>query len=409
MQALHQVEAAETPREKLLNIEAVVGDQVLEREEEVRGFLCSLLTYNHILYLGLHGAAKSMLSRLLCDTISWNPKNGQEPYFRTQLGKNSTEDEIFGPTSNEGFKNDTFIRQTAGMLTQARIVFIDELFDSNAAVLRKMNTPLIERKFKNGTDPEIDIPLELMIGASNFTPEPDANLEAFFDRFVLRYDVSYIKEPENFRTLIQRANDNYQPEKLPPMLSEADLEIARKETAAVDASPVLAAMEELWRKLERERIHLSPRRYYSLVSIIKANAYLEGRSVASQEDLMILRHAVWEDPEQIPEVTAMVLSVAKPEVKEAQDIIDDLTKAVTNAISAAEKTDYRTAPENEKDHATGLAQEAIAKTYRAQNKLLTLYTQAEEASRDHTAIQDFLIKVSDMRKEVGDKCFDTEI
>ena len=409
MYAVEQVEDRQTPREKLLSVEAAVGDRVLEREEEIRGFICSLLTRNHILYLGLHGAAKSMLSRLLCDAISWHEDNGEEPYFRAPLGKDSTTDEVFGPLSNAGFKNDTFVRQTAGMISRARIAFLDELFDSNAAVLRKMNTPLVERKFKNGTEPEVDIPLELMVGASNFTPEPDANLEAFFDRFILRYEVSYIKEPENFRALIRRANENYRPEDLPPMISEDDLARARAGVNTVDAAGVLGALEELWVRLEREGIHLSPRRYYSLVSIIKANAYLEGRTEASHEDLMILRHAVWEEPDQIPTVTSLVLSVAKPEVKEAQDILDDLSKAVTAAIETVARTDYRTALEADKSHATGLATEAITKTYRAQNKLLELYNQAKEARRNHGAIEAFLVRVEALRKEVGDKCFDTEI
>ena len=411
---MHAVELsppAKDPREKLIAVEAAVSGRLFEREREIRGFLCSLIARQHILFLGLKGSAKTGLSRLLCDAVSWSPGPGAAPnagaYFHATLGRDSVPDEVYGPISNQGFREDSFRRQTAGMLTEARIAHIDEIFDAPPSLLRKMNPSLNERTFKNGTDPEVSIPLELMVGSSNFTPDPDANLDAFFDRFLLRYQVSYIRDPRNFRAMLQRANDPQPPEPMEPILDEEDLRRAREGAAGVDAAGVFRALQEIVEKLAGEDIELSDRRYHGLVSIIKAHAYLEGRAAATREDLSILAHALWEDPAQIPAVTRIVLAAATPRTAEARDIFDDATDACGRAITAVSSLDYASAKKEERDRASGMAMDARGKCIHANRQLFELLESAREQGEDASRIEEFIAGVRDAKTEVDDTCFGT--
>ena len=409
MHAVEPSPSAKDPREKLLAVEAAISSRVFEREEEIRGFLCSLIARKHILFLGLKGSAKTSLSRLLCDAVSWRPEPGAPPndaaYFHTQLGRDSVPDEILGPISNQGFREDTFRRQTAGMLPGARIAHIDEIFDTSPSVLRRMNSILNERTFKNGTDPEVSVPLELLVGSSNFTPEPDANLDAFFDRFLLRYQISYIKDPRNFRAMLQRANEATPPVQIAPMLDEDELLQARKEASRVDAAGIFGALQEIVEKLAAEDIRLSDRRYHGLISIVKAHAYLEGRQTATREDLSILAHALWEDPAQIPSVTRIVLSTAKPRTAKARDIFDDVTDSCRRAITAVSNLDYASASKEEQDRASGMAMDARTKCIHANRQLFELREGAREQGEDTSAMEDFITRVGNAKKEVDDTCF----
>ena len=70
------------------------------------------------------------------------------------------------------------------MLPSAEIVFLDEIFKSNSAILNSLLTIINERKFTNGPQ-VLDVPLISMFAASNEVPNDD-NLSAMFDRFLLR-------------------------------------------------------------------------------------------------------------------------------------------------------------------------------------------------------------------------------
>ena len=58
-----------------------------------------------------------------------------------------------------------------------------------------------------------------VIGASNEYPEDDENLEALFDRFLLRFEVKRIEEEENFISMMKDTGKN----KLMPSLTMDEL------------------------------------------------------------------------------------------------------------------------------------------------------------------------------------------
>jgi hypothetical protein len=59
----------------------------------------------------------------LCSRISL-----AAPYFRVQLTRTSTPEELFGPVSLKALEQDSYRRKTTGMLPEAKVAFIDEVF-----------------------------------------------------------------------------------------------------------------------------------------------------------------------------------------------------------------------------------------------------------------------------------------
>ena len=70
------------------------------------------------------------------------------------------------------------------MLPASEIVFLDEIFKSNSAILNSLLTLLNERRYTSG-GVVLKCPLLSCFGASNEVPS-DENLTAIFDRFLLR-------------------------------------------------------------------------------------------------------------------------------------------------------------------------------------------------------------------------------
>ncbi len=168
-------------REKLLDVEEELSELFFERKEEIRGLLVGLLSREHVLLLGPPGAAKSELAEELCSRIVWDGEGGRIGYFRWLLSRTSTPEELFGPVSLRALEGDSYRRKTKGKLPEARIAFLDEVFECNSAVLNGLLSVLNERLFFNDGEPT-PIPLEMVVAASNEPPAEREELEALFDR-----------------------------------------------------------------------------------------------------------------------------------------------------------------------------------------------------------------------------------
>ncbi|HTP29485.1 MAG TPA: AAA family ATPase, partial [Anaeromyxobacteraceae bacterium] len=125
---------------------------------------------------GSPGTAKSALAR----TIS---RAFQAAYFERLVTKFTTPEELFGPISLKALEQDHYRRVTAGMLPEAQIAFIDEIWKANSAILNALLAVMNERVFHNDGAP-CTCPLITLFGASNELPD-GKELEATFDRFLL--------------------------------------------------------------------------------------------------------------------------------------------------------------------------------------------------------------------------------
>jgi MoxR-like ATPase len=373
----------EGTREKLLDVEEELSEHFFERKEEIRGLLVGLLSREHVLLLGPPGAAKSELAEELCSRIFWD-EGGRIGYFRWLLSRTSTPEELFGPVSLRALEEDSYRRRTKGKLPEARIAFLDEVFECNSAVLNGLLSVLNERLFFNDGEPT-QIPLEMVVAASNEPPAEREGLEALFDRFLLRYVVSYVREDGSFGALLRRESEA--PSRRTRITASELLE-AQEEARRVDPSGVLPAIAALRRELSEAGIPVSDRRYAKSLKLLRANAYLEGRRGVAEEDLLLLANMLWAEPEQIPEVRKKVMMLASPELSEAQDLLDEAREIHKKATSTPGE---RAAEEG---------QEANAKLRELTNRLLTLRNDAERVSRGTEKIDEALSAVVEMNREV---------
>ena len=158
---------------------------LIERECEARLLLLALVGGEHLLLLGPPGTAKSELCRRL-STIA------RLGYFERTLTRFSTPEELFGPLSLAALERDEFRRATAGYAPTAELLFLDEIFKSNSAILNTLLTLLNERLFDDGAKRE-RVPLLSAVAASNEGPESD-DLSALYDRFLLRRLVAPVSD-----------------------------------------------------------------------------------------------------------------------------------------------------------------------------------------------------------------------
>ena len=130
---------------------------LIEREEQIKMALLAAISGENILFIGPPGTGKSVLSRRITNVFS------NVDYFEYLLTKFTTPEELFGPISIKELENDKFHRNIEGYLTDSEIVFLDEVFKANSAILNSLLTIMNERIYHNGYQKE-NIRTKIVIG-----------------------------------------------------------------------------------------------------------------------------------------------------------------------------------------------------------------------------------------------------
>ncbi len=290
-------------------------------------------------------------------------------------------------------ENDSYRRVTTGKLPEAKVAFLDEIFKSNSAILNSLLTVLNEGLFFNDGQP-VTVPLEMVVGASNEMPEDKEELGALWDRFLLRYETAYIKDPRNFEALLKR---NGGPTSR-TMLTEKELKEAQAEAATVTIDKIIPQLFTLRQKVAEMNIPVSDRRWRQCLTLIKAHAWLDNRSDASDVDLEILAHALWQDPNQILQVRQAIMALANPLDQEALNLSDEAMEIWQNAL-ATQGTDA----------ATDAGREANTKLKRIAKKLKELKDAALKTGKGDARISEVLARVVEQNEEVLNVCLNIEL
>jgi MoxR-like ATPase len=296
-------------RETLRAIRDELAQIFLERSEVIDGALAALLAGHHVLIIGPPGTAKSMLADELCRRLDG------ATYFQWLLTKFTTPEELFGAVSLSALERDEYRRVTAHKLPESHIAFLDEVFKANSSILNAILTLINERRFHNGRAIET-VPLITLFGASNELPEDD-ELQALYDRFLLRFVVSYIDEDFRFLKMLQARTPAAR-----TTLTLAALRAAQAEAAAVTIpQSVYSAVADLRRELGRGQLVSSDRRYRQALDVLRAHAYLDGRDEVSDEDVFFLEHMLWRDPSEHAEVRNTIHRLLRGYVDEAKALL----------------------------------------------------------------------------------------
>jgi len=287
-------------REELSNV-------LVERDQEIDLLLSSLICRENPLLIGPPGTGKSMLVDAL---LSWM----QGTKFSILFSKFSMPEEIFGPVSLHGLKNDKFIRITEGKLPCANIAFGDEIFNASSGILNTLLKILNERVYEQGDGSKIKVPLKLFVGAANQWPhEQDGGKElgALFDRFLMRKRVLPIVSKAGKERLWWNQPNEV---KLTSTISPEEIETAQIESTAIPwTAHAKEAFQLIIMQLAKEGIPPGDRRQAKSVKAVQAYCYLEGKNQVELEHLQILTSILWESPLEQPEkVMQIVLKVANP-------------------------------------------------------------------------------------------------
>ena len=272
------------PRDALRALRDELQQIFLERTALIDGALVGLLAAQHVLVIGPPGTAKSMLADEVCRRLT-----GAQ-YFQWLLTRFTTPEELFGAVSLKALEQDDYRRLTSHKLPEAHIAFLDEIFKASSSILNTILTLINERRFHNGRE-VAPVPLLTLFAAANELPEDD-ELLALQDRFLLRFVVDYIAEDFRFLKLLQA-----RPPAVRTTLALEALEEARAEAAALPVpGQVLRLLTDLRRDLTQKNVVASDRRYAHAVGVLRAHAYLQGRSAVAEDDVAFLEHVLWRDP-----------------------------------------------------------------------------------------------------------------
>ena len=301
---------------KVREVGHALDERYLDKAELVRLLLVTLVAGEHMLIVGPPGTAKSALVRQLARLVDAR-------YFEYLLTRFSEPNEIFGPIDIKAFREGTYVRRVEAMLPDADIVFLDEIFKSNSAILNSLLSILNERRFFTGSA-SIKVPLSSLYGATNEVPNDDA-LGAVFDRFLVRASSENL-DSFHFHGLVERglaAEVESMNERDPglafgttraapvePLVTLAEIRMLQARLARQLSFPeeFVARYKGLVFQIRSEGVTLSDRRVVKLLKLCAASALIDGRPTVDDGDLFVLRH-VWNSVDQIALVDDIVAPV----------------------------------------------------------------------------------------------------
>jgi MoxR-like ATPase len=298
--AASPVNAASLPT-RLRRVAETLDAQFLGKSEAIRLLMIATVAREHAVLIGPPGTAKSALLRSLAALLDVR-------YFEYLLTRFTEPNEIFGPVDIAAFREGTYRRRTEGMLPEAEVVFLDEVFKSNSAILNALLGLLNERRFTSGGQ-VTECPIISVFGASNEVPS-DESLGALFDRFLLRVRSDNL-DAYHFSELLQLGIAHevrkLRHERPAPLVSAAELggmteELARR---LQFSDAFLSVYKGLVFQIRAEGVSLSDRRVVKMLKLFAASAYLDGRAGADESDLFVLKH-VWNTEDQAPILEAVV-------------------------------------------------------------------------------------------------------
>jgi MoxR-like ATPase len=188
---------------------------------------------------------------------------------------------------------------TTGKIPDSHIVFIDEIFKANDGVLNSLLTALNERRFTNEGE-TADIPVISFFAASNEIPNfkntEELILKPLYDRLEIKIVTEYIESrAERLRVLKNKQSGKFATPESTVTLDELfAMQEEVRNTEVPEEINVLT--DDILCELRETGIHVSDRKYFGCYPLTQAYAWLYGKTRVEPQDLIILKHCLWNEP-----------------------------------------------------------------------------------------------------------------
>ena len=352
--------------EKLLD---VLGSGLYEKETAVKLGLLTALAGESMFMLGAPGCAKSMITRRIKEAFKADNKDGVK-YFETLLNQFTTPEEVFGNISlkalngelpdENGNKKEEYRRLTEGMLPEADIAFLDEIWKASPAILNTLLTIVNERKFHNGSK-VMNVPLKALFAASNELPAKGKGLEALYDRFIFRLPVDFIKNEDDFFEMIdQPAHEEFKlnDEDKKLLISNTELKEWSKEIDKVTLSEVSKQVISAIRKemtllndamsdedkKNGELFEVGDRRWKKIAHILKTSAFLNDRDEVDLMDCSLIENCIWGTEKQQKKAKEIVEKCLKENGIPCDSAIEDIQEQIKEFTTKVDEEWFELTP-----------------------------------------------------------------
>ena len=287
---------------------------LIERGVLVENIVLAAVAGEHLLAIGPPGTAKSEAVRRVAQTLGGT-------YFEYLLGRFTEPNEVFGPIDLRKLREGIVETETSGMLPEAEIAFLDEIFSVDR---HPQHTPRYFERARLSPGPYPD-------------GVPYPRLHRRFQRAAGRRDARRLRRPVSHPHLSRSIPDPRIEELLEggwqlsgspmtPRSSIMDVDLLAAHARLADMSELRPALAQAIRKLRHAGIALTDRRAVKIQRLIAAAAALAGRSKPAEAD-------VW----------PIVLAVPTREQQAmARETLRDLLAAAENAAlpNAAEDASH---------------------------------------------------------------------
>lgn len=256
-------------------------DGLIGREPLAELIVLAAVAQEHLLVIGPPGTGKSAVVRRVAQALGGR-------YFEYLLGRFTEPSELFGAVDLKKLREGTVETDVTGMLPEADVAFLDEVFLGSTAILNTLLTILNERRFRRGHT-QVQCPLRVCVGAANGLPEDEA-LSAFGDRFLLHTFVESL--PDHHLEAMLSAGWRSDQTPVEPAGGLAHMDALSRRLPEVQLDGARPALANAIRKLRQAGIQLSDRRIVKSQRLIAAAAVLAGRLEAGEQDLWPVLYAI---------------------------------------------------------------------------------------------------------------------
>ncbi len=326
-------------------------DRFYGSEKIAKALKLGLCSGWHVLLHGEGGHGKSEMINAFLSQMAGNVR-----IWKTQMHVESSISSLFGGLDMKELKESGQEKyRVKWSLLTSDIAVLEEMLDSPPAVLAALKATLTEKRLLNGAQ---NVPLEtkLIIAPTNKSPEEIADLgaseAATLERFPIQVEVvtPELQRPETWLEMAERQALEKRILHKEDMLTRNDLVLVRKKVNEVHLSSEFEKLRSQFIVDARKIKALSPRTGLGVgTALIKANAFLDGRDYATEEDLKVYKFLVCEGVEDEKEFDDLFFESVELS-KKLEDEKGKLQAYASEIVEIQERKQrprYECTPENE--------------------------------------------------------------